>query len=113
MATKPTLQEGQSPAATALASPVTAGPTAQYRLFAQPSLAKRMERAVFWLLRAGTYFILACAAGIFLDIGIKGGRVVFQTSAPFINVPFLTEAPETLNVFELDGVKRTMGDRAF
>jgi phosphate transport system permease protein len=65
------------------------------------------------VLRLGTYFVLACATFIFLDIGLKGGRVIFRTEAPFINVPFLTEAPETLNVFELDGTSRTMGDREF
>ena len=83
------------------------------RIFAKPTGAKRVEQAVFWLLRLGTYFVLACAVFIFLDIGIKGGAVVFQTKAPFINVPFLTQAPETLNVFELDGQKTTMGDREF
>lgn len=83
------------------------------RIFAKPTGAKRVEQAVFWLLRLGTYFVLACAVFIFLDIGIKGGAVVFQTKAPFINVPFLTQAPETLNVFELDGRKTTMGDREF
>jgi phosphate transport system permease protein len=83
------------------------------KIFAKPTGAKRAEQAVFWLLRLGTYFVLACAVFIFLDIGIKGGAVVFQAKAPFINVPFLTEAPETLNVFELDGKKTTMGDREF
>jgi phosphate transport system permease protein len=79
----------------------------------RPTTAKRFERGVFWVLRLGTYFVLACATFIFLDIGLKGGRVIFRTEAPFINVPFLTEAPETLNVFELDGTSRTMGDREF
>lgn len=83
------------------------------RLFARPTVAKRTEKGVFWLLRAGTYFVLVCALFIFLDIGLKGGAVIFKTSAPFINVPFLTQAPETLNVFTLDGAKRTMGDREF
>ncbi len=83
------------------------------RLFTQPTFAKRAERAVFWLLRAATYFVLACAAVIFLDIGVKGGAVLFKTQAPFINTTFLTEAPETLNVFELNGEKRQMGDREF
>jgi phosphate transport system permease protein len=83
------------------------------RLFTQPTFAKRAERAVFWLLRAATYFVLACAAVIFLDIGVKGGAVIFKTQAPFLNTTFLTEAPETLNVFELDGTKRQMGDREF
>lgn len=83
------------------------------RLFSQPTFAKRAEAAVFWLLRAATYFVLLCAAVIFLDIGVKGGAVIFKTHAPFINTTFLTEAPETLNVFQLNGEKRQMGDREF
>lgn len=79
----------------------------------RPTAARRTEKIVFWMLRLATLFVLACATFIFLDIGIKGGGVVFQTKAPFINVPFLTEAPETLNVFTLEGEKRTMGDREF
>ena len=82
-------------------------------IFGRPTFAKRMEQAVLWLLRLCTYFVLLCAAAIFIDIGWKGGAVIFKTSAPFINVPFLTESPETLNVFELDGKKTSMGDRAF
>ena len=82
-------------------------------IFARPTFAKRVEGGVFWILRLCTYFVLLCAAFIFYDIGSKGGSVIFQKSAPFINIPFLTEAPETLNVFELDGKKQTMGDRAF
>lgn len=81
-------------------------------IFGRPTSAKRVETGVFWLLRLSTYFVLLCAAFVFWDIGTKGGAVIFKTSAPFINVPFLTEAPETLNVFEYGG-KRTMGDRAF
>jgi phosphate transport system permease protein len=82
-------------------------------IFGRPTLAKRVERGVFWILRLSTYFVLLCAAFIFYDIGTKGGSVIFQKAAPFINVPFLTEAPETLNVFELEGKKQTMGDHAF
>ena len=82
-------------------------------IFARPTPAKRMEQGVLWALRLGTYFVLLCAAFIFYDIGTKGGAVIFRSSAPFINVPFLTESPETLNVFTLDGKKTTMGDRAF
>jgi phosphate transport system permease protein len=88
-------------------------PTPAARIFARPTAAKRAEQGVFWLLRLGTYLVLACAVFIFLDIGIKGGAVVFQAKAPFVNVPFLTQAPETLNVFALDGKKTTMGDREF
>jgi len=75
--------------------------------------ARRAERYVVWALRAATYFILACATFIFLDIGLKGGAVIFRTTAPFINIPFLTQAPETLNVFKFQGKKYTLGDRAF
>lgn len=82
-------------------------------LFGRPTLAKRMERVVLWALRLSTYFVLLCAATIFIDIGWKGGAVIFKSSVPFINVPFLTDAPETLNVFEREGKKITMGDRAF
>lgn len=83
------------------------------KIFARSTPAKRAEKSVFWLLRLGTYFILACAAVIFLDIGIKGGSVIFKLTPPFINVPFLTESPETLNVFEKNGEKVKMGDREF
>ena len=87
--------------------------TSEPRIFAKPTGAKRAEQGVFWLLRAGTYFVLLCAAVIFLDIGLKGGSVVFQLKPPFINVPFLTQSPETLNVFEWKGEKTSMGDREF
>lgn len=86
---------------------------ARRSILRQPSWAARFEAAFFLLLRAGTYGVLFAAAIIFLDIGIKGGRVVFQLAPPFINVPFLTQAPETLNVVTLDGAKVKMGDREF
>ncbi|WP_438482120.1 phosphate ABC transporter permease PstA [Oleiharenicola lentus] len=82
-------------------------------LTAKPSFAKRVESKVFWLLRLSTYFVLACAATIFIDIGVKGGGVIFKTEAPFINVAFLTESPETLNVFDYQGEKQRMGDKDF
>ena len=85
----------------------------QPRIFARPTGAKRVEKATFWLLRLGTYFVLFCAAFIFIDIGWKGGSVVFKAAPPFINVSFLTQSPETLNVFEWKGEKVRMGDRAF
>jgi phosphate transport system permease protein len=87
--------------------------TAAAVIFGRPTPAKRVENWIFWLLRLSTYFVLLCAAFIFWDIGSKGGAVIFKGSPPFINVKFLTESPETLNVFTLDGKKQTMGDRAF
>lgn len=75
--------------------------------------ARRVERLIFWVLRAATYFVLACGAAVFLDIALKGGRTVFKAEAPFINTPFLTEAPESLHVFVWEGRKFEMGDREF
>src|SRR5438045_1041200 len=74
---------------------------------------RKLERAVFWVFRLATYFILAAATYIFLDIGIKGGRTVFTSKPPFINVPFLTEPPQTLYVFDYEGQKLTLSDHQF
>lgn len=72
-----------------------------------------LEQTLFWVFRLATYLILAAASYIFLDIGIKGGRTVFTTTPPFINVPFLTEPPQTLFVFDYEGKKMTLSDRQF
>src|SRR3954468_15488271 len=71
------------------------------------------ERIVFWSFRLATYFVIACATYIFLDIGIKGGRTVFQKTAPFVNVKFLTEPPQTLYVFDYQGKKMELSDREY
>jgi phosphate transport system permease protein len=81
-----------------------------------PSNAGRVrfiERILFWLLRFATYFVLAAATYIFLDIGIKGSRTVFTSKPPFINIPFLTEPQQTLYVFDYEGKKMTLSDRQF
>lgn len=79
----------------------------------QPSRARTLERFAFGFFRTATYLILACATVIFGIIFYKGGQTVFRAQAPFINVPFLTEKPETLYVFEYEGKKMELGDRAF
>ncbi len=71
------------------------------------------EKFAFWIFRLTTYFVIACAGYIFLDIGIKGGRTVFMSKPPFINVAFLTEPPQTLYVFNFEGKKMTLSDRQF
>src|SRR5438874_5616037 len=71
------------------------------------------QATAFWLFRFATYAILAAASYIFLDIGIKGSRTLFTTSAPFINVPFFTQGPQTLFVFDYQGKKYTLSDREF
>ena len=79
------------------------------------SLRRRrsLETVVFWLFRLATYLILAAATYIFLDIGIKGGRTVFMSHAPFINVKFLSQWPQTLYVFDYHGQKMELSDREF
>ena len=71
------------------------------------------QSASFWLFRFATYAILAAATYIFLDIGIRGSQTLFTTHAPFINVPFLTQRPQTLYVFEYQGTKYTLSDSEF
>jgi phosphate transport system permease protein len=71
------------------------------------------QQLAFWSFRLATYFVLACASYIFLDIGIKGGRTVFRSTPPFINVPFLTQPPQTLYVFYYQGKKMELSDREF
>ncbi|MCE2863038.1 MAG: hypothetical protein RIR76_1794 [Verrucomicrobiota bacterium] len=79
----------------------------------RPDGARRLESAVFWIFRAAAYLILACGAAVFLDIVVKGSATVFQSKAPFVNTAFLTQAPESLYVFEWEGQPRRMGDREF
>jgi phosphate transport system permease protein len=71
------------------------------------------QSVAFWLFRIATYAILAAATYIFLDIGVKGSRTLFTSHAPFINIPFLTQRPQTLFVFEYEGKKYTLGDQDF
>jgi phosphate transport system permease protein len=72
-----------------------------------------LESALFWAFRIGTYFVVLCATYIFLDIGIKGGRTVFTRTAPFVNLKFLSEPPQTLYVFDYQGKKMELSDREF
>src|SRR5438552_10764977 len=71
------------------------------------------QTTAFWLFRFATYAILAAATYIFLDIGIKGSRTLFTTHAPFINVPFFTQGPQTLFVFDYEGKKYALSDLEF
>jgi phosphate transport system permease protein len=71
------------------------------------------ERIAFCAFRFATYSVLAAATYIFLDIGIKGSRTVFTSHAPFLNLEFLTQPPQTLYVFEYGGEKMELSDREF
>src|SRR5688572_2344521 len=87
--------------------------TAPHPFRTRPDAAHRRERAVFWVFRLATYFILFCGVAILGHIAIKGAGTVFQAAPPFINTTFLTAAPESLYVFEWQGEKMELGDREF
>ena len=74
---------------------------------------RRLESLGVGVFRTATYVVLLFGFFVLGDIALKGSRTVFQSSFPFINVPFLTQAPESLYVFEHDGKKMVMGDRAY
>ncbi|WP_221031011.1 phosphate ABC transporter permease PstA [Actomonas aquatica] len=76
----------------------------------RPSARRRAEVGMGWVFRLATYVILLAGAVVFGDIIIKGSRTVFQAEFPFINVPFLTEAPKSLYVFEYQGDKYELAD---
>ncbi len=82
----------------------------QHLFSARPSPRRRAETGINWIFRLATYVILAAGLVVFGDIIIKGSKTVFQTSFPFINVPFLTEAPKSLYVFEYQGQKYELAD---
>jgi phosphate transport system permease protein len=77
----------------------------------QPNAARRFETATFWLFRGATYLVLLCGLSVFATIVFKGAGTLVQKEAPFINVAFFTEAPESLYVFEFEGKKYEQGDR--
>ncbi|MEO5719444.1 MAG: phosphate ABC transporter, permease protein PstA, partial [Chthoniobacterales bacterium] len=79
----------------------------------QQRRTRLVEWLTFWSFRLATYFIIACTSYIFLDIGVKGARTVFQTTAPFLNLKFLSEKPETLYLFDFEGKKMSLGDGDF
>src|SRR5260370_1170670 len=75
--------------------------------------SKFFEGVLFWAFWIGTYFVLLCAPYFFLHIGTKGGRTVFTRTAPFVNLKFLSEPPQTLYVFDYQGKKMELSDREF
>lgn len=80
-------------------------------LFQRPLGAGRGERVVSGLFALATYFVLLCGVAVFATIVVKGASTVFTRKAPFINTTFLTQAPESLHVFEFEGQKYEMGDK--
>ncbi len=89
------------------------GTSPNHPFTALPSGAARVEKAAFQVFRMATYAILLAATVVFGIIFVKGAGTVFTSSFPFVNVPFLTQSPETLHVFEHEGQRHEMGDKMF
>ncbi len=66
----------------------------------RPSMTGTIESITCWSFRLATYIVIICAGYIFLNIAINGSKALFTTEAPFINIDFLTQKPQTLHVFE-------------
>ncbi|MGB0372966.1 MAG: phosphate ABC transporter permease PstA [Opitutales bacterium] len=77
------------------------------------SKRRAYESLIHWGFRLATYLVILSAAYIFANIAFNGSKAVFTAQAPFINIDFLTQKPQTLHVFEpreiydeLEGNKR-------
>jgi len=66
----------------------------------RPSRRNALETGIVWFFRLATYLVIAAAGYIFGDIIYNGSKAVFKTEAPFINIEFLTQKPQTLHVYE-------------
>lgn len=74
----------------------------------RPSKRRFYEALVQWMFRLGTYIVILAAGYIFANIAINGSKAVFTTEAPFINIAFLTQKPQTLHVYEPKAVYEEM-----
>jgi len=75
-------------------------PTKQHIFAKRRSTQGTLEATISGAFRLATYLVIISAGYIFLNIAINGSKAVFTTEAPFINVEFLTQKPQTLHVFE-------------
>jgi len=73
----------------------------QQNIYAKrPSRRSTIETSIKWFFRLATYIVILAAGYIFGNIAYNGSKAVFTTQAPFINIGFLTQAPQTLHVYE-------------
>ena len=92
--------------------------TPAHPFVSRPSAARTIEKSTFWIFRIATYIILFAGLAVFGDIVVKGSSAVFGSFKetdrfPYFTNTFLAEAPESLYVFEHEGMKREMGDREY
>ena len=69
---------------------------------AKTKTRKRKDQASVVIFAVATYFLVACAVGIFFKIASAGAPILFASEDSFINWDFLTKNPETLVVFEIE-----------
>ena len=71
------------------------------RLFSyRPTNRRIIESVISNALKLITYLVILSAGYIFANIIINGSKAVFTTQAPFINIEFFTQKPQTLHVYE-------------
>lgn len=61
---------------------------------------KLVEYLLICSLKLATYILILSAGYIFFNIAYNGSKVLFKTKAPFLNIGFLTQKPQTLHVYE-------------
>ncbi len=71
-----------------------------HRYSKRPSRRALAESLVQWFFRIATYIVILAAGYLFANIAYNGSKAVFTTQAPFINIDFLTQKPQTLHVYE-------------
>ena len=64
------------------------------------SVKRKTEGVLKWLFRIATYIVILAAGYLFANIIYNGSKAVFNEHAPFINIDFLTQKPQTLHVYE-------------
>ena len=72
----------------------------KFTIYKNDSKKRYFERFLSAFFKVTTYLIIALAGYIFVNIAYNGSKALFIAEAPFINIDFLTQKPQTLHVFE-------------
>jgi phosphate transport system permease protein len=74
--------------------------TALHLFSKRPTGRRRVESLLTNFFRLTSYLVILSAGYIFANIAYHGSKAVFTTQAPYINIAFLTQKPQTLHVYE-------------
>ena len=72
----------------------------KFTIYKNDSKKRYFERFLSAFFKVTTYLIIALAGYIFVNIAYNGSKALFIAEAPFINIDFLTQKPQTLHVYE-------------